>query len=168
MLGAIAGDVIGSVYENLRTKRKDFELFTPLSIFTDDSVLTVAVADAVLSGAQYGPTIKSYARRHPLRGYGPKFLIWMATPGFKPYNSFGNGSAMRVSPVAYAFSSEQAVLDEARKTAEFEEFLRTQPESNPMLALALQYLGLQGQMSGTGQQTQRGTGYGGKASWMGS
>jgi len=118
MLGAIAGDIIGSVYENLRTKRKDFKLFTPLSTFTDDTVLTVAVADAVLSGAEYGPTIKAYARRHPLRGYGPRFLIWMATPGVKPYNSFGNGSAMRVSPVAHAFSSEQAVLEEARKTAE--------------------------------------------------
>jgi ADP-ribosylglycohydrolase len=118
MLGAIAGDIIGSVYENLRTKRKDFRLFTPVSTFTDDTVLTVAVADAILSGADYGTTIKSYARRYPMRGYGPKFLLWMATPGLKPYNSFGNGSAMRVSPVAHAYSSEEEVLEQARSTAE--------------------------------------------------
>jgi len=63
MIGAIAGDIIGSVYENFRTKRKDFRLFTPVSTFTDDTVLTVAVADAILTHAPYGPTIKSYARR---------------------------------------------------------------------------------------------------------
>ena len=112
MLGAIAGDIIGSVYENLRTKRKDFKLFTPVSIYTDDSVLTVAVADAILSSRPYGEVIKSYARRHPLRGYGPRFLLWMASPGVEPYNSFGNGSAMRVSPVAHAFHSEEEVLKE--------------------------------------------------------
>jgi ADP-ribosylglycohydrolase len=118
MIGAIAGDIIGSVYENFHTKRKDFSLFPPFSRFTDDTVLTVAVADAILSGRDYGCTIKSYARRHPLRGYGPRFLRWMVTPGNKPYNSFGNGSAMRVSPVAYAFESEARVLEEARKSAE--------------------------------------------------
>ena len=118
MIGAIAGDIIGSVYENLRTKRKDFRLVTPMSNFTDDTVLTVAVADAILTRSPYGPKIKSYARRHPLRGYGPRFLVWMAKPGIKPYNSFGNGSAMRVSPVAHAFQSEDEVLDHARQTAE--------------------------------------------------
>jgi ADP-ribosylglycohydrolase len=118
MVGAIAGDIVGSVYENLRTKRKDFRLFTPLSTFTDDSVLTIAVADVILTGRDYGPVIKSYARQHPLRGYGPRFLLWMASPGLKPYNSFGNGSAMRVSPVAHAFGSEEEVLDEAKRTAE--------------------------------------------------
>ncbi len=118
MVGAIAGDIIGSVYENFRTKRKEFKLFTPVSSFTDDTVLTVAVADAILTKSEYGPTIKSYARRYPLRGYGPRFLVWMATPGFAPYNSFGNGSAMRVSPVAHAFCSMDEVLDHARQTAE--------------------------------------------------
>lgn len=118
MLGAIAGDIIGSVYENIRTKRKDFRLFTPVSTFTDDTVLTVAVADAILAGHSYGETIKAYARRHPMRGYGVRFLGWMMTPGLKPYNSFGNGSAMRVSPVAHAFSSEVEVMDQAKQTAE--------------------------------------------------
>jgi len=118
MIGAIAGDIIGSVYENFRTKRKDFTLFTRVSTYTDDSVLTIAVADAILTDRDYGRAIKSYARRHPLRGYGPRFLRWMVTPGNKPYNSFGNGSAMRVSPVAHAFETEQEVLDEAKRTAE--------------------------------------------------
>lgn len=117
MLGAIAGDIIGSVYENLRTKRKDVRLFTPMSTFTDDTVLTVAVADAILTSRDYGPVIKSYARRHPLRGYGPRFLLWMASPGAEPYNSFGNGSAMRVSPVAHAFDTEEDVLAEAERSA---------------------------------------------------
>jgi len=118
MIGAIAGDIIGSVYENFRTKRKDFKLFTPVSTFTDDTVLTVAVADAILTQSPYGPTIKSYARRYPLRGYGPMFLVWMATPEVLPYNSFGNGSAMRVSPAAHAFASEEEVLAQAKQTAE--------------------------------------------------
>ncbi len=118
MLGAIAGDIAGSIYENLRTKRKDVRLFGRLSTFTDDTVLTVAVADALLGDHNYGRAIKAYARRHPLRGYGPRFLKWMMMPGVKPYNSFGNGSAMRVSPVAYAFDSEDDVLREAARTAE--------------------------------------------------
>ena len=118
MLGAIAGDLIGSVYENVRTKRKDFRLFTPLSIYTDDTVLTVAVADAILRGQDYGKTIKTYARRHPLRGYGPRFLLWMLAPGTRPYGSLGNGSAMRVSPVAHACGSVAEVLDQAKRSAE--------------------------------------------------
>ena len=118
MLGAIAGDIIGSVRENLRIKRKDFELFPKLCFYTDDTVLTVAVADAILNGKSYGETIKAYARRHPLRGYGPKFMMWMLSPGNKPYNSLGNGSAMRVSPVAHAYNSEETVLQHAKECAE--------------------------------------------------
>lgn len=118
MLGAIAGDIIGSLHENLQTKRKDFRLFTPLSIYTDDTVLTVAVANALLTGKDYGSTIKAYARRHPLRGYGPKFLLWMFSPSIRPYNSLGNGSAMRVSPVAHAFKTEEEVLEHAKRSAE--------------------------------------------------
>lgn len=118
MLGAIAGDIVGSLYENLRTKRKDFRLFTPLSIYTDDTVLTVAVADALLTGRDFGQTIRAYGRRYPLRGYGPKFLLWMLSRSGKPYNSLGNGAAMRVSPVAHAFKSEEEVLLNARLSAE--------------------------------------------------
>ncbi len=118
MLGAIAGDIAGSIYENLRTKRKDVKLFGRLTTFTDDTVLTVAVADAILTDRDYARAIKSYARRHPLRGYGAGFLAWMVKPGYEPYNSFGNGSAMRVSPVGFAFDSEAEVLQEARRSAE--------------------------------------------------
>ena len=118
MLGAIAGDIAGSVHENFRTKRKDFRLFLPVSTFTDDTVLTVAVADALLNGVDFGRTIRRYAWRRPLRGYGPRFYRWMATPGMEPYNSLGNGSAMRVSAVAYVAKSEDEVLELARRSAE--------------------------------------------------
>lgn len=118
MLGAIGGDIAGSIYENLGTKRQDVRLIRRLSMFTDDTVLTVAVANALLGDRDYGHAIKAFARRHPLRGYGPRFLKWMMMPGVVPYNSFGNGSAMRVSPVAYAFDSEDDVLREAARTAE--------------------------------------------------
>jgi ADP-ribosylglycohydrolase len=117
MLGAIAGDIIGSVYENLHTKRKDFRLFTPLSFFTDDTVLTVAVADSILSGRPYADSIRSYARRYPMRGYGGRFMRWMLIPGAGPCNSFGNGSAMRVSPVAWAFDKEEEMLAQAELSA---------------------------------------------------
>lgn len=118
MLGAIAGDIIGSIYENFRTNRKDFRLFTPFSFFTDDTVLTVAVADALMGQKEFGQTIKAYAWRRPLRGYGPKFYGWMLSAGCKPYNSLGNGSAMRVSPVAYAGTSKGEVLQLAARSAQ--------------------------------------------------
>ncbi|MBN2591696.1 MAG: ADP-ribosylglycohydrolase family protein [Sedimentisphaerales bacterium] len=118
MLGAIAGDIIGSVRENIRIKRKDFELFPKICFYTDDTVLTIAVADAILNNKDYGETIKKYARKHPLRGYGPKFSLWMMSPVSKPYNSLGNGSAMRVSPVGHAFNDEDSVLEQAKKSAE--------------------------------------------------
>jgi len=118
MLGAIAGDIIGSLCENLRTKRKNFPLFTPLSIYTDDTVLTVAVADALLTDRDYESRMKAYARRHPFRGYGPRFMLWMVSRSSRPYNSLGNGSAMRVSPVAHAFKSEAEVLEHAKRSAE--------------------------------------------------
>lgn len=117
MLGAIAGDIAGSVYEGRPTKRKDVTLFGPRATFTDDTVLTVAVADALLGDRDYGRAIREYARRHPHRGYGGGFHQWMAAPDSKPYNSFGNGLAMRVSPVAFAFDSEQDVLREAQRSA---------------------------------------------------
>jgi len=118
MLGAIAGDVIGSIYENRGLKHKDFALFRPQSTYTDDTVLTLAVADAVLHGSSYVASIKSYAKRYPMRGYGPMFIMWMQRDDLSPYNSFGNGSAMRVSPVAHAFESLEKVLDHAKRCAE--------------------------------------------------
>ena len=117
MLGAIAGDIIGSIYETIRIKRKDFRLFLPFSFFTDDTVLSVAVADALLGRKEFGPTIKAYAWRRPFRGYGPRFYRWMLSLGCEPYNSLGNGSAMRVSPVAYAGASKEEVLQLAALSA---------------------------------------------------
>jgi len=118
MLGAIAGDIVGSVYENFRTKRKDFRLFHPFCFFTDDTVLTVAVAAAVLDDLDLGRTLRRYAWRRPMRGYGPRFYRWMLTLGAHPYRSLGNGAAMRVSPAAYAAKNVDEVLALAKRSAE--------------------------------------------------
>ncbi len=118
MIGAIAGDIIGSVYEARPIKTKDFPLFHPQGRFTDDTVLTVAVAEAILSGRPYQETIREYGRRYPRAGYGASFMDWLLAENPLPYGSFGNGSAMRVSPVGFAFASEAEVLRESRKTAE--------------------------------------------------
>ena len=118
MLGAIAGDLIGSVHECLGTKSTDFELFVPGSTFTDDTVLTVAVADCLLNGLDYVDAFHEYARAYPTAGYGLRFLEWIQSGDRNPYNSWGNGSAMRVSPVAHARDSLDDVLTEAARSAE--------------------------------------------------
>jgi ADP-ribosylglycohydrolase len=118
MIGAIAGDIIGSVYEHRPIKTKDFPLFDALCKFTDDTVLTVGVAHAILSGAPYVDSIRRVGRRYPHAGYGGYFIRWLFSEDFLPYNSWGNGSAMRVSPVGFAFSTEDEVLRQARMTAE--------------------------------------------------
>jgi ADP-ribosylglycohydrolase len=118
MIGAIAGDIIGSVYEHYQIKTKDFPLFHPRCRFTDDTVLTVAVADAILTGRPYEGSVLEIGRRYPGAGYGGSFIGWLHSDHPRPYNSWGNGSAMRVSPVGYAFDTEDEVLDEAEKTAE--------------------------------------------------
>lgn len=119
MLGAIAGDVIGSVYEFRypRIKSEDFPLFSPDSDYTDDTILTVAVADAILNASDYSKPIKSYARSYPGRGYGGNFARWIQSNEYKPYHSLGNGSAMRVSPVGWAYNTAGEVLKEAEKSA---------------------------------------------------
>lgn len=118
MIGAIAGDIIGSPYERHNIKVMDFPLFNAGSTFTDDTVLTVAVADAILAGAGYGAKLKEYYRQYPHRGYGPGFRRWAASDRTTPYNSKGNGSAMRVSPVGLAFDTMDEVMREARRSAE--------------------------------------------------
>ena len=119
MIGAIAGDIVGSAYEFGRTKRKDFPLFGPDSEFTDDSVLTAAVAQAILSDGDYRRTVLEFGRRYPGRGYGGGFQGWLDSSDPKPYDSWGNGSAMRVSPVGFAFDTVEDVLREAKRSAEF-------------------------------------------------
>jgi len=118
MLGAIAGDIIGSLYESGWMKSTDFPLFSPESTFTDDTVLTVAVADRILHGKDYAATLKEYGRRYPNAGYGGMFYQWLYKPGSAPYKSYGNGSAMRVSPVGFAFNTIEEVLTEAQRSAE--------------------------------------------------
>lgn len=117
MRGAIAGDVIGSVHERTRTKSKDFPLFVPQSTFTDDTVMTAAVADAILNGRDYVDSLHDYFHHYPDRGYGQTFWMWATEGRREPYQSWGNGSAMRVSPVAYLFDTLDAVLTEAERTA---------------------------------------------------
>lgn len=118
MIGAIAGDIIGSVYEAHNIKTTDFPLFDPRCRFTDDTVLTLAVADAIITGEDYGLKLKEWYRFYPNRGYGPGFRKWAASGKTTPRSSFGNGSAMRVSPVGFAFNTLDEVLEEAKKSAE--------------------------------------------------
>ena len=118
LLGAVAGDMIGSVHEFRPHKSTQFELFTPHCSFTDDSVLTLAVADAIANHKTYLECIRAYPKKYPGRGYGSNFWGWVISDLTEPYNSFGNGSAMRVSPVAWAFNTPKKVLLEAERSAE--------------------------------------------------
>ena len=118
MIGAIAGDIIGSIYEHWPIKSKDFPLFDERCRFTDDTVLTIGVAEAILTGRSYLMCLWEIGRRYPGAGYGGSFVRWLASDNPQPYNSWGNGSAMRVSPVGFAFSSEEDVLRHAKMSAE--------------------------------------------------
>lgn len=118
MLGAIAGDIIGSVYEWNRIKTKEFPLFSPGCTFTDDSVLTVALAEAIMDKSDYGKLLKDYYRRYPDRCYGGAFHNWAGSSESGPYNSWGNGAAMRISPVGFAYESLDEVLERAKAYTE--------------------------------------------------
>jgi len=118
MLGALAGDIIGSVHEFQRQKTMDFPLFVEGSRFTDDTVLTVAVADCLMTGASYVDKFHEYARDYPDGCYGLRFWRWVESGSREPYNSWGNGSAMRVSPVGLAMPTLEEVLGEAQRSAE--------------------------------------------------
>lgn len=118
MIGAIAGDIIGSVYEYHNIKTKDFPLFGPRCQFTDDTVMTVAIADAILSARPYLDSVLEIGRRYPNADYGGHFRSWLHSDTPQPYNSWGNGSAMRASPVGFALSTEETMLEQARLSAE--------------------------------------------------
>lgn len=118
MIGAIAGDIVGSVYEHRTVKTKDFLMFDPWDRFTDDTVLSCGVAYAILSGCSYQVALRAIGRRYPNAGYGGSFRRWLFSPHPEPYNSWGNGSAMRVSPVGWAFNTAGEVLEQARLSAE--------------------------------------------------
>lgn len=104
MLGAIIGDIVGSVYERHNIKTKDFPLFREDCFFTDDTVMTIATADALMNGGRTDDFIDAYKKwgwLYPNAGYGGRFGSWINSDDRKPYNSWGNGSAMRVSPCAW-------------------------------------------------------------------
>jgi ADP-ribosylglycohydrolase len=117
MIGAIAGDIVGSVYEGSGFKGTQFPLVGAQSRFTDDSVLTVAVAKAIMEGLDYRAAVLELGRKYPDAGYSGQFKAWLSAQAPQPYQSFGNGAAMRVSPVGFAFDTEEVVLREARRTA---------------------------------------------------
>lgn len=123
MLGAIIGDMVGAPWEFRRITTKDFPLFNDRNGITDDSIMTVAVADALLHDKDPAETMREWARKvRPaphLGGYGKKFFSWLAAPTVQaPYGSFGNGGAMRVSPVAWLAHSLDECLELARKVTE--------------------------------------------------
>ena len=121
MLGAIVGDIVGSVYEWDNIKTKDFPLFREDCFFTDDTVMTCAVAEAILNGGQkddFIDAMKKYGRMYPDAGYGPRFNTWIQSNDCSPYNSFGNGSAMRVAAAGWLFDTLDKTLEMAKVTAE--------------------------------------------------
>ena len=122
MLGAIVGDIVGSVYEWDNIKTKDFPLFREDCFFTDDTVMTCAVAEAIMNGGQkddFIDAMKKYGRMYPDAGYGARFNQWLMTDNREPYNSFGNGSAMRVSPCAWVMDATTDELpSEAKRLAQ--------------------------------------------------
>ena len=126
MIGSIIGDIVGSVYEftpnNIKTK--EFEFFNPDGSYTDDSILTFATADWLLHGGEVAHYYSKYGEKYPwpMGGYGGGFKLWLVRTirqqDFRPYNSCGNGSAMRVGPVGWAFNTKEEVLSMAKKSAE--------------------------------------------------
>lgn len=119
MIGAIIGDIVGSVFEFNNTFDYDFPLFSKKGSYTDDTICTIAIADALIKGVNYKNSLLNWCRRYPfpMGSYGGSFARWIASDDPKAYNSFGNGSAMRVSPVAWAFDDYHIMSDEAIKTA---------------------------------------------------
>lgn len=126
MLGALIGDIAGSIYEWHNHKSKDFPFLQPQCRMTDDSIMTTAIAAAVLEGiddldefkAHVIQQMRDFGAKYPGRGYGPRFERWLTSPDPQPYHSLGNGSAMRVSPVAWAAESLPQCLALAKASAE--------------------------------------------------
>ena len=115
--GAICGDIIGSLYEWHRTKDYNFKLCTKFSRFTDDTVCSIAVADAIVSGISFENKLQEWCRKYPNAGYGGKFRHWIVSETPMPYGSYGNGSAMRVSSVGAIATSVDECLELAAKSA---------------------------------------------------
>jgi len=118
MLGAIGGDIIGSAFERSPIKTKKFTLFSQDSILTDDTVMTIAIAKSLINNEKYIDNIIDFGIRYNNVGYGASFKKWLNSWNHKPYNSWGNGSAMRISSIGFYFSSEEETLHEAKRSAE--------------------------------------------------
>lgn len=120
MFGAIIGDIVGSTYEFKNTRDYNFMLFPRGSSFTDDTICTVAVADAILKGVTYRQSLLKWCKKYPnpAGSYGSMFSEWLQSYYHKPNGSFGNGAAMRVSPVGWAFLKSTDVLEESKRSAE--------------------------------------------------
>lgn len=125
MIGALTGDIVGSIYEWNNIKTTVFPLFQPHCRFTDDTVLTVALAESILTGECYASLMRRYFRRYPDAGYGKNFLQWAQSEDACSYHSWGNGAAMRISPAAWAFHSLPEVLQKAQ---EYSVFTHDHPE----------------------------------------
>ena len=125
MIGAIAGDIIGSVYEWNNIKTKEFVLFSDRCFFTDDTILTIALADSILTGRPYVENLKAFFRWYPHCGYGGSFCQWARGRDSAPYNSWGNGAAMRISPAGYAYNDLNTVMEKAK---EFTQITHSHPE----------------------------------------
>ena len=118
IIGAVIGVVVGSRFEWSNTKKTDFDLFAPWSKFTDDTVMTIAVTEWLTAGGDLALIMQKWGRRYPGAGYGGMFSKWLEAEVPKPYNSYGNGSAMRVSPVGFYAKSIEETLELAKVTAE--------------------------------------------------
>lgn len=120
MIGSIIGDIIGSRFEGkVKPSRKDFLLFNTKTCFTDDTVHTIALAESILTGKDYVDRLRYYYRRYPYVGYGSAFKLWAkSNTVLEAYNSWGNGSAMRVSPISYIYDTIEEVMEGAKKSAE--------------------------------------------------
>ena len=117
MIGAIAGDIIGSPYEARPIKSTKFPILGPGCRFTDDTVLTVATAFSLMTDGDYAKNYRLCGRLYPLAGYGKSFHEWLTLDDPQPYGSWGNGSAMRASPVGFMLDDEVDVLREAARSA---------------------------------------------------
>lgn len=117
IIGGPIGDIIGSVYEENPVKSLDFQLFNEKSRFTDDTVMTVAVADWLLNKKDLIRTLQEWGLQYKNRGFGWNFYCWLRKDNPLPYNSFGNGSAMRVGPIGYYAEDEKMVLKLAKESA---------------------------------------------------
>ncbi len=116
MIGAIAGDIIGSLFESSPIKTEEFQLFHKHSRFTDDTVMTIAVTESILQNTSYAENMQKWGRKYPNAGYGISFYHWIFSKNPEPYNSWGNGAAMKVSPIGMAFRNIDEVKAEAERS----------------------------------------------------